>query len=572
MKNFSAKFRGLCLIILLCSCSSDSSDPPKSLPKPKSDPFYPYSWHLKNTGQKVFSVEGGTPGMDINVEKVWAMGITGKGVRIAVSDRGLDIHHEDFQGQLLNGEHRNYNDLPPPYIGDPSPSDDDHDHGTSVAGLIMMAAHNGIGGRGVAYGAKVAGLGGGIGNGDTILLHQAQGNFDIFNYSYGKLSCSFQPREDNYIAQLKYGVENLRDGKGALYIKSAGNDFLAPRSVCDTTLPEDDESNYVGNASIGSEHAYPWVVAVGAVNAHGIRAAYSVPGSALWIAAPGGEERTPIGENLVQSPSIVTSDLSGCDRGYHRSDDELVALNFGGNAKKLDPECNYLSLFSGTSSAAPVVAGVVALMLEANSDLTWRDVRHILAKTSRKVDADRDSISHPLNMDLSGHTYQETWVTNAAGYSFHNWYGFGMIDALAAVKAAQDYSSDLGTFVESAWVDSSATLNLAVPDNSATGASHSLNFTNTLKVEVVQIKVTITHPAIGGLGLELSSPSGSKSIIIPINSMRKNENMVDVPLASNAFYGESATGNWTIKVIDPSATQTGTLKHWSIKIFGHSSQ
>ena len=575
MKNFLAKFFSLYLIILLYSCSSDKAEEKSS---PKGDPLYPYLWHLKNTGQKVFSVEGGTPGMDINVEKVWEMGITGKGVRIVVSDRGLDIRHEDFQGQLLDGEHRNYGnpELAPTFIGDPTPSEDDNDgdHGTSVAGFIAMAAHNGIGGRGVAYGAKVAGFGGTIGGGDAVLLDQAQGDFDIFNYSFGKASCEFRSRGDAYIAQLKHGVENLRDGKGALYIKGAGNDFNHfPRAFCDVNLDEDDPTLYVGNASIADEHAYPWVVVVGATNAKGTRAAYSIPGSALWVVAPGGEEIAPGGENTVQSPATTTTDLSGCDRGYHRSDDDhqFAPFMFGGNAKTLDPECNYMSLLAGTSFATPIVAGVVALMLEANPELTWRDVRHILATTSRKVDGDRSSISHPQDMDLAGHTYQQTWVTNAADYSFHNWYGFGMVDALAAVKAAQNHST-LGSLVESAWVDSSTTLNKAIPDNSATGMSHSLNVTGTWTVESVQIKVTLTHPAIGNLGLELSSPSGTKSIIIPINSRREHSNMVDVPLLSNAFYGESATGNWTIKVIDPATGETGTLNKWSIKIFGRSSQ
>ena len=572
MVNFLAKLLGLCLLLWLGSCSSDTDKEEN-----KGDPLYPYLWHLKNTGQKIFSVEGGTPGMDINVEKVWAMGITGKGVRIAVSDRGLEIRHEDFQGQLLDGEHRNYGnpELAPTYVGDPTPSedDDDGDHGTSVTGFIVMAAHNGIGGRGVAYGAKVAGFGGTVGGGDAVLLDQAQGDFDIFNQSFGKASCEFRSRGDDYIAQLKHGVENLRSGKGALYIKAAGNDFNhQPRALCDINLPEDDRSLYVGNASIADEHAYPWVVVVGAINAKGTRAAYSIPGSALWVVAPGGEEVTPAGENIVQSPAMTTTDLSGCDRGYHRSDDPWAVLLFGGNAKTLDPECNYLTLLAGTSFASPIVAGVVALMLEANPDLTWRDVRHILAATSRKVDGDRKTISHPQDMDMAGHTYQQTWVTNAANYSFHNWYGFGLVDAYAAVQAARNYSTDLGDLVESAWVDSSTTLDLAIPDNSAAGATHALNVTGTWTVESVQIKVTMTHPAIGNLGLELTSPSGTKSIIIPINSLREHSNMVDAPLLSNAFYGESATGNWTIKVIDPKASDTGTLNKWSIKIFGRSSQ
>ena len=93
--------------------------------------------------------------------------------------------------------------------------------------------------------------------------------------------------------------------------------------------------------------------------------------------------------------------------------------------------CNYTSNFNGTSSAAPTVAGVIALMLDANENLSWRDVKRILASTSVQVDSTKEKILNSV--------VQYKWITNAAGYKHHNWYGFGMIDAAAAVTAATNY-------------------------------------------------------------------------------------------------------------------------------------
>ena len=120
-----------------------------------------------------------------------------------------------------------------------------------------------------------------------------------------------------------------------------------------------------------------------------------------------------------------------------------VFNDFNGDNSE-NSRCNYHSTFNGTSSAAPTVSGVVALMLEANSDLTWRDVKHILATTADQVGSDTDY----------SYTYQGLvqyeWETNAAGYKFHNWYGFGKVDAAEAVSVASSYTANSrGTFASS---------------------------------------------------------------------------------------------------------------------------
>ena len=221
---------------------------------------------------------------------------------------------------------------------------------------------------------------------------------------------------------------------------------------------------------------------------------------------------------------------------------------------------------NGTSSAAPVTSGVIALMLNANPALSWRDVKHILATTSRQLDA---SIA-PKTVALSDGTYtaEQGWVTNKARRNFHNWYGFGMVNANAAVAAANAYvPGSLGTFSNTGWI-SSGTISLAIPDNSVTGASRALTVP-AKRVEAVQIMVSMTHPYTGDLGIELTSPLGTKSILKNIRDGFSNTvNISNMVLETNAFYGEAAAGTWTIKVIDGAATNAGTLTNWQIRVYG----
>ena len=131
----------------------------------------------------------------------------------------------------------------------------------------------------------------------------------------------------------------------------------------------------------------------------------------------------------------------------------LYPVNIFEYNHSLNTVCNYTSTMNGTSSAAPIVSAASALLLESNPNLTWRDVKHILASTARQVDSSLTNTEHPSNIyrsltdfDLSGHVYEQGWVTNGAGYKFHNWYGFGAIDVDAAVAMAKSYSVNLGTF------------------------------------------------------------------------------------------------------------------------------
>ena len=170
----------------------------------------------------------------------------------------------------------------------------------------------------------------------------------------------------------------------------------------------------------------------------------------------------------------------------------------------------------------------------------------------------------------SGYVWEQGWVTNAAGFKFHNWYGFGVIDVDAAVTAAKNYSFPLGTYTESTWY-SSGSVNKTIPDYSATGTTSTVNVPVNLKIEAVRIKLSVTHPDISQLAIELTSPSGTKSILVnAANSLMNQANFTGGEVfLSNAFFRENSQGNWTLKVVDAVSGKTaGTLNNWSVSISG----
>ena len=559
--------------------------PPEPEPPPPEptykDPLTEHSWHLKNTGQRAFSLIGGSRGVDLNIME---LPYTGAGVRIAVSDSGVQGTHPDLSSNLLTGEHRDYSQAPQngKYIVNQPVVLNNSPHGTMVSGIIAAVVENNLGGRGIAPNAKMASF--------SFLeqaqavnewVDQASGEFDIFNYSFGKRGCILKSSSSDFIDQLKWGTKRYRGGKGAIYVKSAGNSFLT-RKAC-TTRPqcpekcaqkeitisaeelECKECYYADNSTFQAGHSYPYMIVVGAINAHGWKSSYSTPGSSLWVSAPGGEYG-------VSSPAIITTNFIGCGNGT------------GVRGDTTQKYCDYTSRMNGTSSAAPMTTGVVALMLEANPNLTWRDVKYILAKTATKngLKPPRNGIKNSLSfyrleLDLttvtgpSGHTYMDGWITNGAGFNFHNYFGFGRIDGEVATTMAKNYTSTRNPFQEKAPI-AKENLSKAIPDFDAQGTTDTVQVSSAddLEIEAVQIRVDIAHPRISDIGIELTSPAGTKSVIMPINSRIIGRAIsTNHPFSSNAFYGESSEGTWTIKILDGRSGETGNFNSWSLIIFGH---
>lgn len=519
------------------------------------DPLSSYMWHLKDTNANY--VNGNTPvtGKNINIGSVHESA-TGQGVKIVISDARIDLDHPELEDNADSSLSKDYR-IASPYFGTPSSTDDTDSHGTAVAGLALGKKGNYYGGFGVAPDATLIGynyLSSDQSASKTYDQASLTGSPGIFNYSYGYNNCQVNDGEDfTYAMMLRSGVV----GNDHVYITSAGNDFAGTLDSCGGSS----STIYYGNSNFDQIKSYPYIIVVGASTAQGLSADYSTPGSNVWITAPGGD--SDIG--------LMVADIVGCATGHSPSS----TIPFDTANSSQNPNCSFFSEGTGTSYASPITTGAVAVLREANPNLSWRDIKHILAKTAVNIDPTASATTHPLGLDLAGHTYQQGWITNGASYPFHPWYGFGQINLTAAKVLADNPDFDLHELkttdtMGDAFSYTTGTVNLSIPDNSSTGRTSTINVSaHHLFIEHVQVSVNITHSTPGQLGIELTSPSGTTTKLMNINSRMMGTNLANVYLGANAFYGERSRGTWTLKVVDGSVGTTGTLVSWSISIIGN---
>lgn len=408
------------------------------------DPLFPSQWHLVNTGQF-----NGTAGVDVSIQSAWNLGYDGTGVRIAVVDDGFQTTHPDLAPNYKSDSSWNFNSNPQQNSPDPNVTTDFH--GTSASG-VALAASNAVCGVGAAYNAQGAGI--------RLIAEPVTDATQASGLSYKNqlnhiYSNSWGPSDDGVnvggpgpltAKAIQNGVQTGRNGLGSIYVWAAGNGGDLG-----------DNCNYDGFASARE------VIAVAALGNNGVQSYYSEPCAALLVAAPS--------SSITPNAGIRTTDLVGTP-GYDNSD------------------CN--SGFGGTSSACPLVAGIIALVLQANSNLTWRDVPYILATTATKTD--------PTDSD---------WVNNAAGYHVNHKYGFGRINATAAVLAAKTHVNLLPQVVSGTGL----TVNKKIPDYPNSGVTATVTVTDKVIIEKVMVTVTINHPTSGDLMIKVTSPSGTESIL-----------------------------------------------------------
>ena len=598
----------------------------------KGDPLAKHQWHLRNSGQKAFALSDSlkallvqldvgrglseeeakakrdaefaadenfylVAGEDINVVEAYKHGVTGAGVTAVVVDSGLEIRHEDLAPNVLPNRSLNLNDKAIDRT-DPTSTSESGDHGTSVAGLLAAKGWNGLGGRGVAPDTGLIGmnyLGGDKVPQTEFLVHGFPGSgislneeISAFNRSYGLTVPTHIVYSELDEAIESYPNKALRGGKGATNIKSSGNSFVdggREGSFC-----EDNGANALGltcyNGTSESSQAHPYYFSIGAVNSNGKHTSYSTAGANVLVAAPAGEYG-------VFAPAMVTTDSMTCLNGYsgykgrsivqYTSDFAAAIYPFDYPGHEENTSCNYTSTMNGTSSAAPNASGVVSLILSANNELTWRDVRHILATTSTKNDAENEAIK--LAVGEGEFVAHDGWIENAAGYKFNNLYGFGRVDAGAAVAMAKSYSVDLGDEVITPWQGAGSVLgqeplSLEIPDNNATGAEYKIVIEEELNIEAMQFKFDVFSAEMGfgfetdngvlqttagtDLAIEVTSPSGTRSVLLSSkqalslpaldlsNGWEVGYILKDGAFLSNAFYGESSKGEWTVRFLDTS--------------------
>jgi Ca2+-binding RTX toxin-like protein/subtilisin-like proprotein convertase family protein len=454
-----------------------------------------------------------------NVDKI-STEYTGAGVKIGIIDQGFDTTNIDLVGRFDLAQSVDPRDTGVTSIMPDGASDA---HGTWVAGVIGASATNQTGAVGVAPDSTLVGYYArfGVGGSSTAELGNLlglQANVDISNNSWGFST----PFSDNFTKAswspvkdaMTNAVENGRDSLGTIYVFAAGNDR---QYVANTTSDGDNTNNH----SLTNSR---FVITAAASDSDGHIAPFSTPGDSIMVTAPG--------------VAILTTAMDDGDG---------------------DPSNNY-AVVSGTSFAAPVVSGVIAIMLEANPDLGYRDVQEILALSSRKIDQTSDSWS------TNGAT---NW--NGGGNPVSHDYGFGLIDAHAAARLAETWTTQSTAANEQVIsvagnVGSNASLSQSAANSyTATVTGNYQHFS----VEWVELDISLKNAHNGDLKIELISPDGTDSVLLdhPGDGTNQSGNL-NFTFSTNHNWGETPNGNWTVVIQDTGTSGTDSIVSYSLRIYG----
>lgn len=516
---------------LLTACgggeSQDWAPAPAVPPEVRGpDALLSQQWHLFNTGQT-----GGLPGMDLGLHGVAE---TGRGILIAFVDGAVQIGHPDLVANLhtVNGQLTTPNPSPTFAPAD-APYNDragewDDAHGTAVVGIAVARADNSIGGRGVAPQARFLALdalsNGRVGQALVSALDQGA---DIVNNSWGFLDPqagqgrSYQRADPLWREALGRALSQGRQGRGAVVVFAAGNGGA------------DDDSNRDGYAN------HPGVLAVGAVDHTGRPPAYAEPGVNVLVSAPS----MSLLRRAEGGADIWTTDLTG-PRG----------LSGGTQTESAD----YAAFAGGTSAAAPMVSGVVALMLQANPALSWRDVRWLLARTARAASL--------------GTLAAEPSVMNSHGY--HPMVGFGRVHAGDSIAAARVFR---GLPAERRCDSGLLSIQQSIGDAPDAGLSldHLFAVCDLSVLESVEVTVQAEHAYGADLKIELTSPTGHRSLLARPHFCSTDFTGVCGDFSQGWTFhsvrhmGENAAGIWRLRVQDLQQGDTGRLLQWRLVLTGH---
>ncbi|KAK3382448.1 peptidase S8/S53 domain-containing protein [Lasiosphaeria ovina] len=458
------------------------------------DPIFLEQWHLFNSVQV---------GHDVNVTDVWLQGITGKNATVAIVDDGLDMYSDDLKANYYAAGSYDFNE----HTEEPKPRLSDDKHGTRCAGEVS-AVKNDVCGVGVAYDSKIAGL---------RILSKVISDADeavAMNYDYQHnqiYSCSWGPPDDGRSMDapgilirraMVNAVQNGRGGLGSIYVFASGNGAMS-----------EDNCNFDGYTnSIYS-------ITVGAIDRKGQHPYYSEKCSA----------------------GLVVTYSSGAGDAIHTTDVGTNACYSG---------------HGGTSAAAPLAAGIFALVLQVRPDITWRDMQYLAMVTAV-----------PINLDT------DEWQTTTIGKNYSHTFGYGKIDSYAIVEAAKTWKNvKPQAWYFSPWIhvkeaipqgDKGITVSFEVTEDMLKNA-------NFERVEHITVTMNIEHGRRGDISVDLISPN---KIVSHLSTTRKFDDSPDGyddwTFMSVVHWGESGSGTWTIVVKDTNVNQfSGTFVDWHLKLWG----
>lgn len=358
-------------------------------PKP-NDEKYLNLWHLEAR-----DASGANIGADVNAREAWAV-TRGEGILIAVGDDGMEVDHPDLVAATTGQPHFNFENSNSNVLH----TQNHEHHGTSVGGLAAARGDNFIGMAGAAPQAGLAGW--------KMLFASSLSVFEMFQYQSNRVhvqnhSWSFGRKDQVEVPTIELrGITNAflhgRNGKGVVLVRASGNNRTTNPGDIRTFPPIAMSGDANDDGYVHHVHS----IAVAAVRLNGRVASYSTPGSCVLIAAGSGD---------TGFPNLFTTDRSGA-----KGRNAINCLDF--------TNCwDYIfdnNGFVGTSGSSPIVAGVAALVLGANTNLSVRDVQQILALSARHIDlADTDI------------------QTNGAGLLISHNIGYGVADAGEAVRLAK---------------------------------------------------------------------------------------------------------------------------------------
>ncbi|NWQ91331.1 PCSK4 convertase, partial [Burhinus bistriatus] len=438
-----------------------------------TDPWFHKQWYMNNDINP-----------DLNILAAWSKGYTGLGVVLTVLDDGIEKDHPDLSANYDPLASYDFNSNDP----DPQPrytTSNENRHGTRCAGEVAAAANNQICGAGVAYNAKVGGVR--MLDGPITDMVEAQ-SLSLHPQHIHIYSASWGP-EDNgktvdgpgmLAAEAFYrGVTKGRGGLGSIFIWASGNGGINYDN-CNC----DGYTNSIHTLSVGS------------VLAGGQRPWYSEGCSAILT--------TTYSSRTTSEVQIVTTDL------HHRCTDK----------------------HTGTSASAPLAAGMIALALEANPALTWRDLQHLVIRTSK-----------PAQLQA------EDWAMNGVGRKVSHYYGYGLLDAGLLVEMAKAWT---GTRPQQRWSVKAlhTPRNIGSKLTISTDVSFCSGRTKCIRsLEHVQVQLSLSYSRRGDLVIALTSPMGTTSTLVTVRPYdTSQQGYKDWTFMSTHFWDENPNGTWTLRL------------------------
>eukprot|EP00092_Neocalanus_flemingeri_P014184 GFUD01015303.1.p1 GENE.GFUD01015303.1~~GFUD01015303.1.p1 ORF type:complete len:647 (+),score=141.20 GFUD01015303.1:124-2064(+) len=460
-----------------------------------NDPMWKDMWYLNRRED-----------LNMRVEGAWSLGVTGLGIAVTILDDGIEKSHPDLI--------RNYDPLASTDVNgkdhDPSPrydSSGSNRHGTRCAGVVAATRNNSLCGVGIAFNAKIGGirmLDGSVSDWvEAKSLSFNTGHIDIYSSSWG-------PNDDGKTVDgpgkltsmaFEQGVHRGRDGKGSIFVWASGNGGR-----------DKDNCNCDGYA------ASVFTITVSSTSESGHIPWYSEPCSATIA--------TTYSSGSSTDRQIVTTDLHG--------------------------QCT--SKLSGTSASAPITAAIIALTLEANPGLTWRDVQHIMVRTARP-----------------GNLKAPDWKVNGVNRTVSHSYGYGLMDAHAMVKLARKWNSVPNQ--QSCEVASPHAYKVIPAMGQVTIELDVVSCPGVRFLEHVVSPIFVTSGRKrGDLRIYLQSPSGTWSTLLD-NRPKDFSSLgfINWPFMTTHVWGENPIGKWILYIhndADSKGVSDAKFFDWSLKLYG----